>query len=286
MSLTHRLKNRLWQAIAILAPFLPTNQISTKRNARIEELVTDVFAALRNDERKSVRNYIEIAAFQLLHGDVTRIRTHLLPLLSEFDLDIPVAASALLLSNFLLRSTTPAAAVAAVCGDGGHEGAGGGGGGVMAELGVALLPWFSHHTHHVRALASLALKHYSKKSKGGGDGGLTNAALLFMEKNSDVARLHAHLENMFFSGLDVRRMCSAVTVLRPVVAPAGEAHGERYALLRALCVYRTRFSVMCMLGTCAALSRCCGLLLQLPGEAHGERRVVYVQIYGALLYGL
>ena len=30
----------------------------------------------------------------------------------------------------------------------------------MRELARSVLPWFSHHTHHVRAIASLALKYY------------------------------------------------------------------------------------------------------------------------------
>jgi hypothetical protein len=30
----------------------------------------------------------------------------------------------------------------------------------MRELARSVLPWFSHHTHHVRAIASLALKFY------------------------------------------------------------------------------------------------------------------------------
>jgi hypothetical protein len=73
-------------------------------------------------------------------------------------------------------------------------------GGVCAWFkGTALLPWVSHHTHHVRALASLALKEYH--SAGGvyaapDERLLSQAALAFMEQNEDVAKLHEHLHKL------------------------------------------------------------------------------------------
>ncbi len=66
--------------------------------------------------------------------------------------------------------------------------------------GAALLPWVSHHTHHVRALASLALKDLQRV--GGAthvkpeERRLLEASLLFMEQNEEVAKLHDHLHTM------------------------------------------------------------------------------------------
>jgi hypothetical protein len=243
-TLTHRIKNRLWQAIAIITPLLPRRRQQQQqhgaedggstgkggqeeREERIEAVVGSIFAALRKDERKSVRHYLEIAAFEMLRGDAGRMLSHLSALLRDFDLEIPVAASALLITNFLFRFHLPAGEACRGKG-GGH---GDGGGEVVAaleELAKELLPWFSHHTHHVRALASLALKHYCAHSGRGGDrsrqggGGelLTEAALAFMTTNDDVARLHAHLEDLFFSSLDLTSICSHAKVLLPSSPPS------------------------------------------------------------------
>ena len=248
-SATHRIKIRLWQAVAIISALLPPAPApapdtppaggSTPKGdalqARMETLVAAIFRAMREDERKSVRFYLEIAAFQLVQRHAARIRAHLFALLADFDLQIPVAASGLLISNFLFRSRLPVAPPAPA-GPEGAEGAspeetaareGGSGAGdmgeaeaeAMRELAVAVLPWFSHHTHHVRSLASLALKYYCAhepasrgraSGAGGGGGGelLTAAALTFMSCNEEVARLHAHLEKLFFSSLDYRSLCT------------------------------------------------------------------------------
>ena len=259
LSWPHRVKNRLWQAVVIVVGLLRSSpetgadpQLQLRRYSdRLGVLVADVFQALQVDERKSVRAYMEAAAYRLIRDDVALIRRHLFAMLADFDLPTPVAASSLLLANFLFRTNfAPAghpAPDAAREAEKSRQTAGGTQGkaadegdtrSAMRDLAEALLPWFSHHTHHVRALASLALKYYSahapRQAVGTGSapptpGLLTAAALAFMTRNEEVSKMHAHLEHLFFHGdaLDLPTMCDLVRVMAPVASAPGEAHGER-----------------------------------------------------------
>eukprot|EP00961_Rhodomonas_salina_P082329 1106882-Rhodomonas_salina.1 len=81
---------------------------------------------------------------------------------------------------------------------------------------LALLPWVSHPNHHVRVLASLALRHYHAEIHGRermgsaleGEGSLMlEAAMTMMDRNDDVKKLQTHLHKLsqtlgsaFFSG--------------------------------------------------------------------------------------
>ena len=246
-SLIHRRKNRLWQAAAIVAGLLPgrCRGAASDVAARLEAVVVGVFEQLRKDERRSVRHYVESVAFRLVRGDARRVREHVGALLHEFDCAVPVAASAMLLANFVLRYHH-GTLCDGVREDGMARGQGRGTGDgeqAMGEalegLAVAVLPWFSHHTHHVRALASLALKVYHSCSdavagcvaSGGKPEGaervLTEAAVKFMRENEEVAKLHSHLEGLFFSGLDLETLCDHATVLAPVAGVAVDAAGEQ-----------------------------------------------------------
>ncbi|KAJ1465553.1 hypothetical protein T484DRAFT_1864362, partial [Baffinella frigidus] len=246
---THRVKNRIWQAIAVLAPHVRASSPAATL------LLDKIMEALRGDERKSVRYYAEVAMFELLAADRTLIKSHLLPLLTEYNAHLHLASSGMLVANFLIRLSASGqplpreggrrAAAGALALDPSDEASRD----AVQVLAEALLPWVSHHSHHVRVLAALAVRAHARGSSpfstsdssgvstgvasGGASGGaspraglLSKAALTFMASNEEVAALHARLEAMFFQDLDLPKLSDHTAIFSPVVG-AGEAFGEQ-----------------------------------------------------------
>uniref|UniRef100_A0A7S4NSF4 Uncharacterized protein n=1 Tax=Guillardia theta TaxID=55529 RepID=A0A7S4NSF4_GUITH len=229
-SAPHRLKCRLWQAVTVLVPLLTPAEAERTAGMLVE--------CLRKDERKSVRYYMELSMFCCMCRQPSLLATLLLPLLREFNADVPLASSLMIISNFAIRSYIDTAAVR-----GGAEGAereevessllllrGEEIEETIVELVRHLLPWCSHHTHHIRVLACLALKRFrsstSAVSLRKGEELLAEATMLFMQENEETSRMLSHIDRLFFSQLDVSVLASHDTVFTPVIGD-GEALGEK-----------------------------------------------------------
>jgi len=130
----------------------------------------------------------------------------------------------MLLVNFVLRWNTSV-------GRAGEES--------IRRLMQCLLPWVSHHSHLIRVLASLAIRHYDDLVITDPDGDsdrhnhnhlaekmLCKASIDFMTRNSEVVNLHMHLHKVFFEGVAWGDMNDHDKVFRPVVSN-GEVWGER-----------------------------------------------------------
>ncbi|GAB4823730.1 hypothetical protein N2152v2_010776 [Parachlorella kessleri] len=189
---THRRKVRLWQALCVLCPAVPAQQLPSALGT--------ILTALQETNAASVKQYQESIAVQLVGREPALFQTMVMPVLRDYSSQTDAAPSLVLVGAQLLLSqlstgnerapvpTSAVAAVAAAAGDGGALEAS------LVEFVRAVVGWTLSHVHATRTFSQLVLWRLLELRPQLVHSDPSLAALLaFFTANPDIRRLRAGL---------------------------------------------------------------------------------------------
>eukprot|EP00892_Ulva_mutabilis_P002313 jgi/Ulvmu1/12082/UM084_0005.1 len=220
-SAVHRKKVRLWQALAVLAPF---------HTAAAGSLTLDgVLATLQQGEIASIKQYQEAVLLLLLEAGPEHCQEHLLPILRDYSrpkqdgLASIMLVCAIATSYFPEEGSSAASAAGGLCSR--HA--------FVEDLVSAVLPHISTHHHQTRCFAHVILHGllcaYPHLTADRGSGPHVGAAALralqrFTETNPHAQRLLAACPLSF--AVRVRDLCHPRHVLRGATVLIGGSERE------------------------------------------------------------